>query len=90
VNSNNLDCVLEEKMITAKVRIGDVMRECGLSRTKASFYTIMGLLKTVGRTDTGANLYDLEETIKRIEMIKELQSQRFKIKEIKEKLDEKF
>lgn len=77
-------------MITAKVRIGDVMRECGLSRTKASFYTTTGLLKTVGRTDTGANLYDLEETLKRIEIIKELQMQRFKIREIKEKLDEKF
>lgn len=75
--------------MTARVRIGDIMRECGLSRAKASYYTAMGLIKTIGKTDTGAGLYDLEETRKRVTRIKELQGKRLKLKEIKEELDKK-
>lgn len=76
--------------MTAKVRIGDIMRECDLSRAKADFYTIRGLLKTVGKTDSGARLYDLDKTRKRVKTIKELQGKRLKLKEIKQQLDKKF
>jgi DNA-binding transcriptional MerR regulator len=76
--------------MTVRVRIGDIMRECGLSRAKATYYTAFGLLKTVGKVDTGANLYDLDETIKRVNMIKELKSKRLMLKEIKKEINKKF
>lgn len=75
--------------MVAKVRVGDIMRECAISRSKATFYTAFGLLRTVGKTDSGSYLYDLEETKKRIDTIKEFKNQRLKLAEIKEELDKK-
>ena len=76
--------------MTAKIRIGDVMRELGLTRATLTFYTAQGLFKTAGKTDTGAFLYDLEDTGKRLGVIRKLKSERYKIKDIKKMLPKKL
>ena len=74
----------------AKIRIGDIMREFGLTRATIHYYTSEGLFKLAGKTESGGALYDLEVTGKRLAAIKALKADRYKIKDIKKMLEKKL
>lgn len=67
-------------------RIGEVIRESGLSRQTVHNYTSFGLITEAARTPAGHRLYD-ESVFERLEHIEELKGQRMTLQEIREHLE---
>ncbi|MFA5859245.1 MAG: response regulator [Elusimicrobiota bacterium] len=71
------------------VKIGKIAEEIGVLPSTIRYYTNLGLLKTYGRTQGGFRLYDYEETLHRLKILKQLEDEkRYTLDEIKGKLDE--
>jgi len=66
-------------------KIGEVMRQTGLSRQTIHNYTTLGLITEEERTDSGHRLYG-EEVFGRLQRIEELKD-RLTLKEIRQTLD---
>lgn len=62
-------------------RIGELAKRCGLSRRTIDYYTQLGLLQPVGRTDGNYRLYDADAPA-RIAQIRALRAQRWSLSEI--------
>ena len=69
------------------LRIGQLAKETGESTATIRYWTKEGLLLISDVTEAGYQLYG-PLMIKKIEKIRELQSQRYTLKEIKEKLEQ--
>ena len=69
------------------LRIGQLAKQTGESNATIRYWTKEGLLHVTDTTTSGYQLYDTS-MIKRIKKIRKLQSQRYTLKEIKEKLEQ--
>jgi len=67
------------------LRIGQLAKETGESNATIRYWTKEGLLEVSDTTEAGYQLY-APEMVKRVEMIRDLQSQRYTLTEIREKL----
>jgi len=67
------------------LRIGQLAKETGESNATIRYWTKEGLLEVSDTTEAGYQLYS-PEMVKRVEMIRDLQSQRYTLTEIREKL----
>ncbi|MGN7503635.1 MAG: MerR family transcriptional regulator [Alphaproteobacteria bacterium] len=67
------------------LRIGQLAKETGESNATIRYWTKEGLLEVSDTTASGYQLY-APEMIKRVEMIRDLQRQRFTLSEIKDKM----
>lgn len=67
-------------------RIGSVAKESGLPIKTIRYYDELGLLKTLGRTESGYRLFDAS-VFNRLSFIKRAQSLGLSLAEIKEFLD---
>jgi DNA-binding transcriptional MerR regulator len=65
-------------------RIGELAQISGISPRTIDYYTGMGLLTPVKRSEGNYRLYD-DETLERIRRIEQLKAQKFTLEEIKEK-----
>ena len=68
------------------LRIGELAKQVKETNSTIRYWTKEGLIEVADRTAAGYQLYSTE-TIKRIELIKELKVQRFTLQEIKGMLD---
>ena len=59
------------KPVKKLFKIGEVAEYSGLSRQTVNYYTVLGILREVGRTKSGHRLYD-ESVFDRIERLREL------------------
>jgi len=64
-------------------RIGELAKISGISPRTIDYYTGLGLLAPVKRSDGNYRLYD-DETLERIRRIEHLKAQKFTLEEIKE------
>ncbi|WP_420481821.1 MerR family transcriptional regulator [Cohnella zeiphila] len=64
-------------------RIGELARISGISPRTIDYYTGLGLLTPVKRSDGNYRLYD-DETLDRIRRIEHLKAQKFSLEEIKD------
>lgn len=65
-------------------RIGELARISGISPRTIDYYTGLGLLSPVKRSDGNYRLYN-DETLERIRRIEQLKAQKFTLEEIREK-----
>lgn len=65
-------------------RIGELARLSGISPRTIDYYTGLGLLSPVKRSDGNYRLYN-DETLDRIRRIEQLKAQKFTLEEIREK-----
>ncbi|MCE5171028.1 MerR family transcriptional regulator [Paenibacillus profundus] len=65
------------------IRIGELARAANVSQRTIDYYTTIGLLEPVQRTDTNYRLYS-HETIERIKRINQLKQEKYSLEEIKQ------
>lgn len=83
--SNSPDEVSEASLSPSLMRIGQLAKATGESNATLRYWTQEGLLEVADTTEAGYQLYT-PEMVDQVAGIRELQSQRFTIKEIKAKL----
>ncbi|KJB88309.1 transcriptional regulator [Paenibacillus sp. E194] len=64
------------------IRIGELARAANVSQRTIDYYTTIGLIEPVKRTNTNYRLYS-HETIERIERINQLKQEKYSLDEIK-------
>jgi len=72
------------------LRIGEVAKVAGVPLSTIRYYTDIGLLKVVSRTNGGYRLYDREEALTIIRKIKPVVDRRRTLQQIKEDLAKKI
>ncbi|MFC1599268.1 MerR family transcriptional regulator [Candidatus Omnitrophota bacterium] len=76
----------EERLKKGLLFIGEIADLAGVLPSHIAFYTRQGLLKVSTQTRGRFNLYEKEETVRRLSLIKELQDKGVTLEEIKEKI----
>lgn len=67
---------------TKLVKVGDLAKRMNLLPSTIRYYVRMGLLEPDGRTQGGYALFDPDRAISRLQRIRKLKSQGFKLDEI--------
>jgi len=71
------------------LRIGEIAKVAGVPLSTVRYYTDIGLLKVVSRTNGGYRLYDREEALSIIRKIRPVVDRRRTLLQIKEDLAKK-
>ena len=69
------------------LKIGEIARETEVMRSTIRHYTEIGLLKVREITEGGYRLYDREETVERLRMVKDVNEGYLSLAEVKEQLN---
>ena len=73
----------EMRMELGLLKIGEIAREAKVLTSTIRYYTEIGLLKVRELTEGGYRLYDREDTIKRLGMVKAVNERYLSLSEIK-------
>lgn len=65
------------------LKIGEIARESGVRQSTIRHYTEVGLLSIAETMESGYRLYDRNETLRRICLIKEISTSRQSLNQIK-------
>ena len=65
------------------LKIGEMAKLAGVLPSTIRYYTEIGLVEPAGTTPGGQRLYDKEDTLSRIRMIKNIEKQRLPLQTIK-------
>ncbi|MFC1522722.1 response regulator [Elusimicrobiota bacterium] len=71
------------------IKISELARKAALPPSTIRHYTDRGLIKPTGETDGGQRLYDPENSIKRIKLVKALSKRGHNLEAIKEEIDKR-
>ena len=69
------------------LKVGEIAREARVLASTIRYYTEIGLLKVRELTDGGYRLYDREETVERLRMVKTVNEGRLSLAEIRAQLN---
>jgi DNA-binding transcriptional MerR regulator len=64
------------------LKIGEIANEAGVRESTIRYYTNIGILSVSETTDTGYRLYDRDETLRRLQAIKEINSGKLTLSQI--------
>ncbi|MCJ7646551.1 MerR family transcriptional regulator [bacterium] len=70
------------------VKIGEMAKLAGLLPSTIRYYTKLGLLEAAATTPGGQNLYDKEETLSRVRMIKSIERQSLPLQTIRKIIED--
>ena len=70
------------------VKIGEMAKLAGVRQSTIRYYTDIGLVKVADYTPGGQKLYDREDTLKRIQIVKKIGRQRLSLETIKNVIDD--
>ena len=70
------------------VKIGKMAELAGVRISTIRYYTDIGLVKVAGTTQGGQKLYDVEDTLKRVQIVKNIGRQKLSLDTIKNVIDE--
>ena len=70
------------------LKIGKMAEIAGVRVSTIRYYTDIGLVKVVDTTPGGQKLYDSEDTLKRIQIVKKIGRQRLSLDTIKNVIDD--
>ena len=76
----------EMRMELGLLKIGEIAREAKVLTSTIRYYTEVGLLKVKEMTEGGYRLYDREETIERLRMVKSVNEGHLSLTEIRTQL----
>ena len=76
-------------IIEKKFRIGELMEYTGFSRQTLDYYTKIGIIRSIGRTDSNYRLYS-EDAVQRLIKVKELKERNISLECICKILDERM
>jgi DNA-binding transcriptional MerR regulator len=65
------------------LKVGEVAREAQVLNSTVRYYTEIGLLKVREMTDGGYRLYDREETLQRLSLVRQANEGYLSLREIK-------
>ena len=65
------------------LKIGEIAKLAGVLPSTVRYYTEIGLVEPAGTTPGGQKLYDKEDTLNRIRMIKDIERKRLPLQKIK-------
>ena len=68
------------------LKIGEIAREAGVRQSTIRYYTEVGLLAIAETTESGYRLYDKDETLRRLGMIKAISDTRVSLNQLKMEL----
>lgn len=70
------------------VKIGKMAEIAGVRQSTIRYYTDIGLVKVADHTSGGQKLYDPEDTLKRVQIVKKIGRQRLSLDTIKNVIDD--
>lgn len=70
------------------LKIGEMAKLAGVLPSTIRYYTEIGLVEPAGTTPGGQKLYDKEDTLNRIRMIKNIEKQRLPLQTIKKIIED--
>ncbi len=70
------------------LKIGEMAKLAGVLPSTIRYYTEIGLVEPAGTTPGGQRLYDKEDTLSRVRMIKNIEKQRLSLQKIKEIIED--
>ncbi len=70
------------------LKIGKMAKVAGVRVSTIRYYTDIGLVKVADTTPGGQKLYDSEDTLKRIQIVKKIGRQRLSLDTIKNVIDD--
>ncbi len=70
------------------LKIGEMAKLAGVLPSTIRYYTEIGLVEPAGTTPGGQKLYDKEDTLSRIRMIKNIEKQRLPLQTIKKIIED--
>ena len=65
------------------LKIGEIAREAGARQSTIRYYTEVGLLSIAETMESGYRLYDRNETLRRLEMIKAISDTRVSLNQLR-------
>jgi DNA-binding transcriptional MerR regulator len=68
------------------LKVGEIAREARVLASTIRYYTEIGLLKVRELTEGGYRLYDREDTLERLRMVREVNGDRLSLAEIRTQL----
>jgi CheY-like chemotaxis protein len=77
----------EKRLQLGLLKIGELAERANLPISTLKYYTDIGLLRVVDYMEGGFRLYNEKESLLRLKRIRELLTQNYSIKEIKENID---
>ncbi len=69
------------------VKIGEIAKLAGVLPSTVRYYRQIGLVEAAGTTPGGQKLYDKEDTLSRIRMIKKIEKERLPLRTIKKVIE---
>ncbi len=75
------------RMEIGLLKVGEIAREAEVLASTIRYYTEIGLLKVRELTDGGYRLYDREDTMERLRMVKAVNVGYLSLAEVKEQLN---
>ena len=70
------------------LKIGEMAKLAGVLPSTIRYYTEIGLVEPAGTTPGGQRLYDKEDTLSRVRMIKNIEKQCLPLQKIKEIIED--
>jgi DNA-binding transcriptional MerR regulator len=70
------------------LKIGEMAKLAGVLSSTIRYYTRLGLLEVAGTTPRGQRLYDKEDTLTRVRMIKNIERQHLPLQTIRKILED--
>jgi DNA-binding transcriptional MerR regulator len=70
------------------LKIGEMAKLAGVLPSTIRYYTEIGLVEPAGTTPGGQRLYDKEDTLSRVRMIKNIERKRLPLQKIKEIIED--
>ncbi len=70
------------------LKIGEIAKLAGVLPSTVRYYTEIGLVEPAGTTPGGQKLYDKEDTLSRIRMIKNIERKRLPLQTIKKIIED--
>ena len=74
------------RMENGLLKIGEIAGEAGVRQSTIRYYTEVGLLSIAETTESGYRLYDRDETLRRLGMIKAISDTRVSLNQLKMEL----
>ena len=70
------------------LKIGEMAKLAGVLPSTIRYYTEIGLVEPAGTTPGGQKLYDKEDTLSRVRIIKNIEKQRLPLQKIKKIIED--
>lgn len=79
-----------ERMKRGFMKVNELSKAASVPASTIRYYAKMGLIKPVMDTKSGYHLYEIEETLKRLEMVREANASRPTLQDAKDMVDRAF